>query len=63
MNYSPVRLSGLIAVELRSDSFVSSKHYDSCKEITAGCLIKHHAMKTYWRNESIAPRILDLGTR
>jgi len=27
------------------------------------CLIKHHAMKVYWRSRSIAPRILDLGTR
>jgi hypothetical protein len=27
------------------------------------CLIKHHAMKTYWRSGGIAPRILDLGTR
>jgi len=27
------------------------------------CLTKHHAMKTYWRNEEIAPRILNRGTR
>jgi hypothetical protein len=27
------------------------------------CLTKHHAMKTYWRNGGISPRILDLGTR
>jgi hypothetical protein len=27
------------------------------------CLTKHHAMKTYWGSEGIAPRILDLGTR
>jgi hypothetical protein len=27
------------------------------------CLTKHHAMKTYWGSGSIAPRILDLGTR
>jgi len=27
------------------------------------CLTKHHAMKTYWENRGIAPRILDLGTR
>jgi hypothetical protein len=27
------------------------------------CLIKHHAMKTYWESGGIAPRILDLGTR
>jgi hypothetical protein len=27
------------------------------------CLIKHHAMKTYWGSRGIAPRILDLGTR
>jgi hypothetical protein len=27
------------------------------------CLTKHHAMKTYWGNGGIAPRILDLGTR
>jgi len=27
------------------------------------CLIKHHAMKMYWGTESIAPRILHLGTR
>jgi hypothetical protein len=27
------------------------------------CLTKHHAMKTYWRNGGLAPRILDLGTR
>jgi hypothetical protein len=26
-------------------------------------LTKHHAMKTYWGSEGIAPRILDLGTR
>jgi hypothetical protein len=26
------------------------------------CLTKHHAMKTYWWNGAIAPRILDLGT-
>jgi hypothetical protein len=26
-------------------------------------LIKHHAMKTYWRSGGIAPRILELGTR
>jgi hypothetical protein len=27
------------------------------------CLTKYHAMKTYWRSWSIAPRILNLGTR
>jgi hypothetical protein len=27
------------------------------------CLTKQHAMKTYWGSGSIAPRILDLGTR
>jgi hypothetical protein len=27
------------------------------------CLTKHHAMKTYWGNGGIVPRILDLGTR
>jgi hypothetical protein len=27
------------------------------------CLTKHHAMKTYWRGEGIAPRILDHGTK
>jgi hypothetical protein len=27
------------------------------------CLTKHHAMKTYWGIEGIAPCILDLGTR
>jgi hypothetical protein len=27
------------------------------------CLTKHHAMKTYWWNGGIAPRILNLGTR
>jgi hypothetical protein len=27
------------------------------------CLTKHHSMKTYWGSGSIAPRILDLGTR
>jgi len=27
------------------------------------CLTKHHAMKTYWGNGGIAPRILDLGIR
>jgi hypothetical protein len=27
------------------------------------CLNKYHAMKTYWGNENIAPRILNLGTR
>jgi hypothetical protein len=27
------------------------------------CLTKRHAMKTYWGSGSIAPRILDLGTR
>jgi hypothetical protein len=27
------------------------------------CLTKHHAMKTYWGNGGIAPRVLDLGTR
>jgi hypothetical protein len=26
-------------------------------------LTKHHTMKVYWGNGSIAPRILDLGTR
>jgi len=26
-------------------------------------LTKHHAMKTYWGNGGIAPRILNLGTR
>jgi len=26
-------------------------------------LAKHQNMATYWRSESIAPRILDLGTR
>jgi hypothetical protein len=25
------------------------------------CLTKYHAMKTYWKREGIAPRILDLG--
>jgi hypothetical protein len=27
------------------------------------CLTKHQAMKAYWGSGSIAPRILDLGTR
>jgi hypothetical protein len=27
------------------------------------CLIKHHAMKTYWGGEGIAPRILDLSAK
>jgi len=27
------------------------------------CLTKHHAMRTYWGSEGIAPRILHLGTR
>jgi hypothetical protein len=27
------------------------------------CLIKHHAMRTYWGSEGIAPLILDLGTK
>jgi hypothetical protein len=27
------------------------------------CLTKHHAMRTYWGSGSIAPRILNLGTR
>jgi hypothetical protein len=27
------------------------------------CLTQHHAMNTYWDSGSIAPRILDLGTR
>jgi hypothetical protein len=27
------------------------------------CLTKHLAIKTYWRNRDIAPRILNLGTR
>jgi hypothetical protein len=27
------------------------------------CLTKHNSMKTYWGSGSIAPRILDLGTR
>jgi hypothetical protein len=27
------------------------------------CLIRHHAMRTYWGNGGIAPRILNLGTR
>jgi hypothetical protein len=27
------------------------------------CLAKHRAMKTYWRSGSIAPSILDIGTR
>jgi hypothetical protein len=32
-------------------------------KVKALCLTKHHAMKTYWGNEGIVPRILDLGTR
>jgi hypothetical protein len=27
------------------------------------CLTKHYDMKAYWGSGSIAPRILDLGTR
>jgi hypothetical protein len=27
------------------------------------CLIKHQAMKTYWRSGGIAARCIDLGTR
>jgi hypothetical protein len=27
------------------------------------CLTEHHAMKTYWGSEGIAPHILDLSTR
>jgi hypothetical protein len=27
------------------------------------CLIKHHAMKTYWGSGAIVPHILNLGTR
>jgi hypothetical protein len=27
------------------------------------CLIKHHALKTYWGSGGTAPRILDFGTR
>jgi hypothetical protein len=27
------------------------------------CLTKHYSIKTYWGSGSIAPRILDLGTR
>jgi hypothetical protein len=27
------------------------------------CLNKHHAMKTYWENGDIAPRIPDLSAR
>jgi hypothetical protein len=27
------------------------------------CLIRHHAIKTYWRSGGIIPRIFDLGTR
>jgi hypothetical protein len=27
------------------------------------CFTKHHAMKIYWGNGGIAPRIIDLGTR
>jgi hypothetical protein len=26
-------------------------------------LTEHHAMKAYWGNKGIAPRMLDLGTR
>jgi len=26
-------------------------------------LTEHHAMKVYWRSGSIAPSVLDLGTR
>jgi hypothetical protein len=26
-------------------------------------LTKHHATKTYWGSECVAPRVLDLGTR
>jgi hypothetical protein len=31
--------------------------------VKSPCLTKHHAMKTYWGSEGIAPRILALSTR
>jgi hypothetical protein len=37
--------------------------YGKVKVKLSLCLTKHNAMKTYWGSGSIAPRILDLGTR
>jgi hypothetical protein len=37
--------------------------YKSKVKVVPVLLIKHHAMKAYWGNGSIAPRILDLGSR
>jgi hypothetical protein len=33
------------------------------KAVSVLFLTEHNAMKAYWGSESIAPRVLDLGTR
>jgi hypothetical protein len=43
--------------------FMAPAVYSKWTEASNGKLLltEHHAMETYWGNESIAPRILDLG--
>jgi hypothetical protein len=39
------------------------KHKDKGKVVPVIFLNEHHTIKAYWGSGSIAPRILDLGTR
>jgi hypothetical protein len=38
-------------------------HYKTSKVVPLRFLTEHHALKTYWGNGGIAPRILDLSIR
>jgi hypothetical protein len=44
-------------------SLLSNNGKDKAKVKLSLCLTKHHAMKTYWGSEGVAPCILDLDTR
>jgi hypothetical protein len=51
-------------VKLKSHTHTHTHtHTHKVKVKMSLCLTKHHAMKTYWGNGGIAPRIFDLGTR
>jgi hypothetical protein len=55
----------LVTTSLRNNADIGKVKYNLTKHHTmkTSTLIKHHAMKMYWRSGDTNPRILNLGTR
>jgi hypothetical protein len=61
-------IEGIYARPSAADKYsnIPNKLHELSKKVKVKlslCLTKEHAMKMYWRDGGIAPRILDLGTR